>query len=275
MTTTNNEPLGGDDLPISMSTYGSLEECEKERARRASQQSGAAGASEVKPWQERRREGHDFTAAVLGEISDLRAQLARQRQGSGEPVYQSQYSDKHPEVWVDCSKRQYDLYVEHGEGKIPVRVLYTTPAPQAQGEPAEVRQYRGVGQLAWFDLTPDLEATVRQAPELYQFRTLYTAPVAQGEPVAWITFRTKDGRETLKEGCVATNRAYTEAHSQWVWEPLGRLVKPSAQADEGRDAALEEAARICEDEDHKLELGRNCAVAIRALRTTAADNQEG
>lgn len=40
------------------------------------------------------------------------------------------------------------------------------------------------------------------------------------QPVAWITRQTKDGKQRLEFGHVATNIEYCNVHHEWEWQPL-------------------------------------------------------
>ncbi|MBR7905928.1 hypothetical protein [Burkholderia cenocepacia] len=44
-----------------------------------------------------------------------------------------------------------------------------------------------------------------------------------GEPAAWITWQSKDGKQKLEYGCIATNPEYCKAHDEWIWTPLYTL----------------------------------------------------
>ncbi|MBR8279751.1 hypothetical protein [Burkholderia vietnamiensis] len=44
-----------------------------------------------------------------------------------------------------------------------------------------------------------------------------------GEPAAWITWQSKDGKQKLEYGCIATNPEYCKAHDEWLWAPLYAL----------------------------------------------------
>jgi hypothetical protein len=81
-----------------------------------------------------------------------------------------------------------------------------------------------------------------------------TQPVAAPEPVAWL-------RQASTFG-------------PWVEckpSDQGAIRFSAAPAPADRGQVLEEAARLCEDDDHKYETGRSCAAAIRALASTAGD----
>ena len=101
------------------------------------------------------------------------------------------------------------------------------------------------------------------------------------EPVGWVTFGTKDGKQKLDQACLASNPYYIVAHSQWIWQPVylaAPTIPAQVPAAEVRVAALEEAALVCEEyamqwhqepssrASGKKAGGFDCAAAIRALK---------
>lgn len=94
------------------------------------------------------------------------------------------------------------------------------------------------------------------------------APVASAEPIyQFSAFGGKNWSDCAKE-------FYNDC-PQYNYQRRIVYTAPVAQAapapaDEARNAVLEEAAMICESEDQKYEIGRSCAVAIRALKSDAA-----
>ncbi|MBR8423863.1 hypothetical protein [Burkholderia cenocepacia] len=61
---------------------------------------------------------------------------------------------------------------------------------------------------------------------LEQFAQAYEAALLEklcGEPAAWITWQSKDGKQKLEYGCIATNPEYCKAHDEWLWTPLYTL----------------------------------------------------
>jgi hypothetical protein len=59
-------------------------------------------------------------------------------------------------------------------------------------------------------------------------RAAIAAAAPAGEPVAWVTHGTKDGKQKLEFGATSLNPEYCKAHSQWVWEPLYAAPVPAA-----------------------------------------------
>lgn len=55
------------------------------------------------------------------------------------------------------------------------------------------------------------------------------------QPVAWITRQTKDGKQRLEFGHVASNIEYCKVHHEWEWQPLylAPQAPPAAAVPEG------------------------------------------
>lgn len=64
-----------------------------------------------------------------------------------------------------------------------------------------------------------LAEAVFNLPTMAQKFKWRVAPV-QGEPVAWITYETKDGKQKLEIGSVSSNPEYCKVHKNWIWIPL-------------------------------------------------------
>ena len=69
----------------------------------------------------------------------------------------------------------------------------------------------------------NIPAVVALTPiELEQFVSAVLEKLC-GEPAAWITWQSKDGKQKLEYGCIATNPEYCKAHDEWIWTPLYTL----------------------------------------------------
>lgn len=212
-------------------------------------QAGAAGASEVKPWQERTDEitPTSVVMAMEQEIADLRTQLACQRQGQGEPVryeHRLRAPNGHCGDWSSCDKEIFDRFSatpDAGDGfSYETRALYTTPAPQAHGEPVAL-----TGTVHDLKTDPEVFAAVLLGAKTHEIR-LNDRGFAVGD-----TLLLRETASTGAEMAAGAPLEYTGRTARRIvshvltgyglqdgWCILS-FAGPAAQADEVRDAVIE------------------------------------
>lgn len=257
---------------------------------------GAAGASEVKPWRERLAEDTIGAQPAMhfadAEIADLRAQLAQCAAES------AKWAAATGAAHAQLARQRQD-----GHQAFKLAVEWQNRAKQLEAELAEARQRQGSGEPVVPSFDCSLASTDAHDPQSFidgakwaQDKLLTTpAPQAQGEPVLYVRQMDLDHSKQYPQRSVITTPL---AGDDWS-VPL--YTGPTAQADEVRDAALDgwkhatnewaDAAcnglqwlRNIEDgtttdiKRARENMEQSCAHARQvsdALRTTAADNHTG
>lgn len=78
-------------------------------------------------------------------------------------------------------------------------------------ETVEVMRLRG---------QPGGDMPLRQQPSRAALEQAIRRAVDWGEPHAWLTTGTIDGKRRLSMGAVTTNPEYKKMHKEWEWTPL-------------------------------------------------------